>query len=406
MFNEIEFDRMKRLPKYVFAEVNELKMAQRRSGRDVIDFSMGNPDGDTPEHIREKLLESAQKTKTHGYSVSKGIPKLLVAIANWYKKRYGCDLDPYSECVATMGSKEGYAHLAYAITNPGDVAVVPDPTYPIHEYSFILAGGNVVKFAIKFDEDYRVDEDQFFLDLKRVFNESSPRPKFVLVNFPHNPTTATVTPEFYVRLVAMAKEMRFYVISDIAYGDITFDGYKTPSIMSVEGAKDVAVESFTLSKSYNMAGWRVGFFVGNKKLIGALIKIKSWLDYGMFTPIQVASTVALNGDQSCVEEITQKYNHRQEVLLDAFKNAGWEIRKNQASMFVWAKIPEVALHMGSLEFSKRLLAEADVAVAPGIGFGPNGDEYVRIALIENDNRIRQAARNIKEFLKKLNSESK
>ncbi|MDX9813647.1 MAG: LL-diaminopimelate aminotransferase [Sulfurimonas sp.] len=406
MFDEIEFDRIKRLPKYVFAEVNELKMEQRRKGADVIDFSMGNPDGDTPEHIRAKLVESAQKTKTHGYSVSKGIPNLLVAIANWYKRRYNCDLDPESECVATMGSKEGYAHLAYAITNPGDVAIVPDPTYPIHEYSFILAGGNVVKFGIEFDEDYKIDEDQFFKDLDRALKENSPQPKYVLVNFPHNPTTATVTQEFYVRLVAMAKERRFYIISDIAYGDITFDGYKTPSIMSVEGAKDVAVESFTLSKSYNMAGWRVGFFVGNKKLIGALQKIKSWLDYGMFTPIQVAATVALNGDQSCVEEITAKYNHRQEVLLDAFSKAGWEIRKNQASMFVWAKIPKCAAHLKSLEFSKRLLVEAGVAVAPGIGFGPNGDNYVRIALIENDNRIRQAARSIKEFLKKIESESK
>lgn len=405
MFDEIQFDRMKRLPKYVFAEVNELKMAQRRAGADVIDFSMGNPDGDTPEHIREKLIESAQKTKTHGYSVSKGIPKLLVAIADWYKRRYGCDLDPATECVATMGSKEGYAHLAYAITNPGDVAIVPDPTYPIHEYSFILAGGNVAKFAIEFDEDYKVNEDKFFIDLDRVLKESSPKPKYVLVNFPHNPTTATVTPEFYVRLVAMAKERRFYIISDIAYGDLTFDGYVTPSIMSVEGAKDVAVESFTLSKSYNMAGWRVGFFVGNKKLIGALQKIKSWLDYGMFTPIQVAATVALNGDQECVKEITQKYNHRQEVFLDAFKKAGWDIKKNQATMFVWAKIPEFAQHLGSLEFSKRMLKEASVAVAPGIGFGPNGDQYVRIALIENDNRIRQAARNVKDFLKKLKEES-
>lgn len=293
MFDEIQFDKMKRLPKYVFAEVNDLKMAERRAGADVIDFSMGNPDGDTPEHIREKLVESAQKTKTHGYSTSKGIPKLLMAISDWYKRRYDCDLDPMTECVATMGSKEGYAHLTYAVTNPGDVAVVPDPTYPIHEYSFILAGGNVVKFGIEFDEDYKVDEDKFFNDLERVFKESSPKPKYVLVNFPHNPTTATVTQEFYVRLVAMAKEKRFYVISDIAYGDITFDGYKTPSIMSVPGAKDVAVESFTLSKSYNMAGWRVGFFVGNEKLIGALQKIKSWLDYGMFTPIQVAATVAL-----------------------------------------------------------------------------------------------------------------
>ncbi len=404
MFDEIRFNRVERLPKYVFAEVNEIKMQERRAGKDVIDFSMGNPDGDTPEHIRAKLIESAQKTKTHGYSTSKGIPKLLQAIADWYERRYDCKLDPQTECVATMGSKEGYAHLTYAITNPGDVAVVPDPTYPIHEYSFILAGGNVVKFGIEFDEHYRINEDHFFENLNRVFMESSPKPKYVLVNFPHNPTTATVTPEFYVRLVAMAKEKRFYIISDIAYGDITFDGYVTPSIMSVPGAKDVAVESFTLSKSYNMAGWRVGFFVGNKKLIGALQKIKSWLDYGMFTPIQVAATIALNGDQQCVQDITDKYNHRQEVLLDAFNRSGWPMVKNQASMFVWAKIPECAAHLGSLEFSKRLLVEAGVAVAPGIGFGEYGEGYVRIALIENDNRIRQAARNIKEFLKQFQTE--
>ena len=398
MFDEIEFDRIKRLPKYVFAEVNELKMAERRNGADVIDFSMGNPDGDTPEHIRQKLIESAQKTKTHGYSVSKGIPKLLVAISDWYKRRYNADLDPMTECVATMGSKEGYSHLAYAITNPGDVAVVPDPTYPIHSYAFILAGGNVQKMELPFDEDYNVDEDQFFINLDTAFKDSFPKPKYVVVNFPHNPSTATVTPEFYVRLVALAKKERFYVISDIAYGDITFNGYKTPSIMEVPGAKDVAVESFTLSKSYNMAGWRVGFFVGNKKLIGALQKIKSWLDYGMFTPIQVAATVALNGDQQCVKDITDKYDHRQDVLIEAFGRAGWKIRRNQASMFCWAKIPECARHLGSLEFSKRLLVEAQVAVAPGIGFGDYGEGYVRIALIENDMRIRQAAKNIKRFL--------
>jgi alanine-synthesizing transaminase len=381
-------------------------MAERRAGADVIDFSMGNPDGDTPEHIREKLVESAKKTKTHGYSTSKGIPKLLIAISDWYKKRYNCDLDPMTECVATMGSKEGYAHLAYAITNPGDVAVVPDPTYPIHSYAFILAGGNVVKFGLVFDDEYKIDEDQFFEDLERVFKENSPRPKYVVVNFPHNPTTATVTPEFYVRLVAMAKRERFYVISDIAYGDITFGGYKTPSIMEVEGAKDVAVESFTLSKSYNMAGWRVGFFVGNKKLIGALQKIKSWLDYGMFTPIQVAATVALNGNQQCVQDIIDKYDHREDVLIEAFKRAGWDIKRNRATMFVWAEIPECVKHLGSLEFSKRLLKEAHVAVAPGIGFGDYGENYVRIALIENDNRIRQAARNIKEFLKQFGCEGK
>ncbi len=401
MFDEIRFDRMDRLPKYVFAQINEIKMAERRAGADVIDFSMGNPDGDTPKHIRDKLIESAKKTKTHGYSVSKGIPKLLQAIADWYKRRYGVVLDPQTQTVATMGSKEGYAHLAYAITNPGDVAVVPDPTYPIHSYAFILAGGNVVKFGIKFDKEYRLDEDRFFEDLQRVFKENSPRPKYVVVNFPHNPTTVTVTQEFYIRLVAMAKQERFYILSDIAYGDITFNGYKTPSIMSVDGALDVAVESFTLSKSYNMAGWRVGFFVGNAKLIGALQKIKSWLDYGMFTPIQVAATIALNGDQQCVSDITDKYAHRQDVLISAFKRARWHIDKNNATMFIWAKIPECATHLGSLEFSKRLLTEAHVAVSPGVGFGDYGEGYIRIALIENDKRIRQAAKNIKIFLKQF-----
>lgn len=401
MFDEIQFDRIKRLPKYVFAEVNDLKMAERRAGADVIDFSMGNPDGDTPEHIREKLLESAKKTKTHGYSNSKGIYKLRLAICDWYKRRYDVDLDPETEAVATMGSKEGYAHLAYAITNPGDVTVVPDPTYPIHSYAFILAGGNVQKMPLPYDEEYRVDEEKFFEYLDTAFKDSFPKPKYVLVNFPHNPTTATVTPEFYVRLVALAKKERFYIISDIAYGDITFRGYKTPSIMSVPGAKDVAVESFTLSKSYNMAGWRVGFFVGNKKLIGALQKIKSWLDYGMFTPIQVAATIALNGDQSCVDEIVHKYETRQDILIEAFDRAGWSIPKNESTMFVWAKIPECAAHLGSLEFAKRLLVEAQVAVAPGIGFGEYGEGYVRIALIENENRIRQAAKNIKNFLKQF-----
>ncbi|MFZ2969169.1 MAG: LL-diaminopimelate aminotransferase [Sulfuricurvum sp.] len=401
MFDEIQFDRIKRLPKYVFAEVGELKMARRRAGADVIDFSMGNPDGDTPTHIREKLIESAKKTKVHGYSASKGIPKLRQAICDWYKRRYDVDLNPDTEAVATMGSKEGYAHLAYAITNPGDVAVVPDPTYPIHSYAFILAGGNVQKMELPFDEDYKVDEDLFFERLEQTFHNSFPKPKYVVVNFPHNPTTATVTPDFYTRIVAMAKRERFYIISDIAYGDLTFDGYKTPSIMSVPGAKDVAVESFTLSKSYNMAGWRVGFFVGNAKLIGALQKIKSWLDYGMFTPIQVAATVALNGDQTCVQEITDKYDHRQTILIEAFNRAGWPMRRNQASMFVWARIPQCARHLGSLEFSKRLLVEANVAVSPGIGFGEYGDEYVRIALIENDKRIRQAAKNIKLFLQQF-----
>jgi len=296
MFDEIRFNKIDRLPKYVFAVVNDLKMAERRAGADVIDFSMGNPDGPAFEPVIEKLVESARKPHTHGYSVSKGIYKLRLAICNWYLKKYEVILDPDTEAVATMGSKEGYVHLVQAITNPGDTAIVPDPTYPIHSYAFILAGGNVQKMKVTFNEEnFRVDEDKFIEDLEYALKDSQPKPKYLVVNFPHNPTTATVTLDFYKRLVEIAKRERFYIISDIAYADITFDGYKTPSIMQVEGAKDVAVESFTLSKSYNMAGWRVGFIVGNKKLVGALQKIKSWLDYGMFTPIQVAATVALNG---------------------------------------------------------------------------------------------------------------
>lgn len=401
MFEEIEFEKLKRLPKYVFAEVNELKMAARRAGEDVIDFSMGNPDGPPSPHIVEKLVESAQKEKTHGYSASKGIYKLRLAICNWYERRYGVALDPETEAVATMGSKEGYVHLTQAITNPGDVAVVPDPTYPIHSYAFTLAGGTVHKMELVFNETYEVDEERFFVNLRKAFAESVPKPKFVVVNFPHNPSTAVVTPAFYERLVALAKKERFYIISDIAYADITFDGYKTPSIMSVDGAKDVAVESFTLSKSYNMAGWRVGFVVGNAKLVGALQKIKSWLDYGMFTPIQVAATIALNEDQSFVGEVIERYRKRRDVMCESFTNAGWPIVSSKASMFLWAKIPEEALHMGSLEFSKKLLTEAKVAVSPGIGFGEYGEQHVRIALIENEKRIRQAARNIKQYLKTI-----
>ncbi len=401
MFEEIEFEKLKRLPKYVFAEVNELKMAARRAGEDVIDFSMGNPDGPPSRKIIDKLIESAQKPKNHGYSASKGIYKLRLAICNWYERRYGVVLDPEREAVATMGSKEGYVHLVQAITNPGDTAVVPDPTYPIHSYAFMLAGGAVRKMELVFNEKYEVDEELFFINLKRALVESVPRPKFVVVNFPHNPSTATVTPAFYERLVDMAKKERFYVISDIAYADITFDGYKTPSILAVEGAKEVAVESFTLSKSYNMAGWRVGFLVGNPKLVGAVQKIKSWLDYGMFTPIQVAATIALDELEGEVDDVIEKYRKRRDVLIEAFGKAGWVIEKPRATMFVWAKLPKEALDMGSLEFSKKLLTEAKVAVSPGIGFGEYGDQYVRIALIENEKRIRQAARNIKKFLKTL-----
>ena len=402
MFPEIEFERMKRLPNYVFAEVNNIKMEARRAGEDVIDFSMGNPDGPAPQHITDKLIEAAAKPKNHGYSVSAGIFKLRLAISNWYKRKYDVDfLDPNKHICATMGFKEGYVHLVQAIVNVGDVAVVPDPTYPIHSYAFMLNGAAVHKFELAFDDTFKVDEDVFFQRLQKTIDESIPKVKFVVVNFPHNPTCATVTPEFYIKLVAMAKRERFYIISDIAYADITFDGYKTPSIFQAEGALDVAVECFTLSKSYNMAGWRVGCIVGNEKLIGALKRIKSWLDYGMFTPIQIAATVALDGPQDCVAEHVEKYRKRRDLMIEVFAEAGWKMNKPNASMFIWAKIPECAAHLGSMEFSKQLLTQAQVAVSPGIGFGHYGDQYVRIALIENEKRIRQAAKNIKKYLKSL-----
>ncbi|HDV7395819.1 TPA: LL-diaminopimelate aminotransferase [Campylobacter jejuni] len=399
MFDEIRFNTIERLPNYVFAEVNAIKMAARRAGEDIIDFSMGNPDGKTPQHIIDKLCESANKDKTSGYSTSMGIYKLRLAICNWYKKKYNVNLDPENEVVATMGSKEGFVNLARAIINPGDVAIVPTPAYPIHTQAFIIAGGNVAKMPLAYNEKFELDENQFFENLHKTLNESIPRPKYVVVNFPHNPTTVTCEKSFYERLIATAKKERFYIISDIAYADLTYDDYKTPSILEIEGAKDVAVETYTLSKSYNMAGWRVGFVAGNKRLVGALKKIKSWFDYGMYTPIQVAATIALDGDQTCVDEIRATYDKRMHILLEAFENAGWKLQKPRASMFVWAKLPESKRHLKSLEFSKQLLQRASVAVSPGVGFGEAGDEYVRIALIENENRIRQAARNIKKYLK-------
>lgn len=406
MFDEIQFDKMKRLPKYVFAVINEIKLQMRQNNEDVIDFSMGNPDGPTPQHIIDKLCEAAQKPKNHGYSASKGIYKLRLAICNWYKRRYGVDLDPDNEACVTLGSKEGYVHLVQAISNFGDNAIVSEPMYPIHYYAFIIVGANVTKFALKYNENRELDEDAYFRDLEHALKEALPKPKFVSVNFPHNPTTVTVGQGFYERLVALAKKERFYIISDIAYADLSFDGYKTPSIFEVPGAKDVAVESFTLSKSYNMAGWRVGFVVGNAKMIAALQKIKSWVDYGMYTPMQVAATIALNDDQTCVGEIRDRYSARMDVLIKSFGDAGWEMQKPKATMFIWTKIPEVARHLGSLEFSKRLLKEAKVAVSPGVGFGESGEDYVRIALIENEKRIRQAARNVKQFLKTLENEKK
>jgi len=395
------FEKIEKLPNYIFAVINDLKLQARRAGEDIIDFSMGNPDGPTPKPIVDKLIEAATKPKNHRYSVSKGIYKLREAICNWYAKRYNVSLNPETEAVVTMGSKEGYVHLTQAITNVGDVAIVPDPTYPIHSYGFMLAGASVRKIELKYNEQYELKEDIFFEDLKKAIIESVPKPKFLVLNFPHNPTTVTVTKEFYQKAVDFAKEEGLYIISDIAYADITFDGYKTPSIFEAKGAKEVAVETFTLSKSYNMAGWRVGFVVGNPILIGALQKYKSWIDYGMFTPIQVAATVALRDYNYLVKDIVENYKKRRDVLIESFGNAGWEIEKPKATMFVWAKIPKKLRHLGSLEFSKRLLTEAHIAISPGIGFGPYGDEYVRIALIENEKRIRQAAKNIKQFLKEF-----
>ncbi|MBZ7936125.1 LL-diaminopimelate aminotransferase [Campylobacter sp. B0100352/1] len=399
MFDEIRFNTIERLPNYVFAEVNAIKMNERRLGKDIIDFSMGNPDGKTPQHIIDKLCESANKDKTSGYSASIGIFKLRLAICDWYKRKYNVSLDPESEVVATMGSKEGFVNLARAVINPGDVAIVPTPAYPIHTQAFIIAGGNVVKMPLAYNDQFELDEDKFFQILNTTLQESVPRPKYLVVNFPHNPTTVTCEKSFYERLVQIAKKERFYIISDIAYADLTYNSYKTPSILEIDGAKDIAVETYTLSKSYNMAGWRVGFVVGNKRLISALKKIKSWFDYGMYTPIQVAATVALNSDQSCVENIRLNYEKRMQVLIESFSNIGWNLSKPNASMFVWAKLPPQKAHLKSLEFSKQLLQEANVAVSPGVGFGEAGDDYVRIALIENENRIRQAARNIKKYLK-------
>ena len=400
MFDEIKFNRVDNLPKYVFLEINEIKAKMKKNGQEVIDFSMGNPDGDTPEHIVDELVRSSREKGNHGYSPSQGIPEVLAAIKNWYKTRYNVDLDTKTQTVATIGSKDGYSHLAYAIVNPGDVAIVPTPSYPIHAYSFILAGGIVEDLPLLYDDNYNVNEDDFFVKLNHIFDHTNVKPKFILVNFPHNPTSATVTLDFYKRLVAMAKKRRFYIISDIAYGDISFGGYKTPSIMEIDGSLDVAVESFTVSKSYNMAGWRIGFFVGNKKLIGALIKLKSWLDYGMFIPIQKATVKALNGNQECVDVIAKQYNNRQDILIEEFSQAGWDIKKNKASMFSWAKIPSCISYMGSLEFAKQLLIQTGVAVSPGSGFGNEGEGYVRIALIENELKIKKAAKKIKFFLEK------
>jgi len=386
-----EFEKIKRLPPYVFAVVNQLKMELRHAGHDIIDLGMGNPDQPTPQHIVDKLCEAAQDGRNHRYSVSRGIPGLRKAICAWYKRKFNVDLDPETEAIATIGSKEGLAHLAVAITSPGDLILTPNPAYPIHPYGFIIAGADIRHVPMGPGYDY-------FEEVQKAVKDSWPKPKILVVNFPSNPTGEVVDLDFYVKLVDFAKENDLIVISDIAYAEITFDDYECPSIMQVPGAKDVAVEFYSLSKTYNMPGWRMGFMVGNKEIVAALAKIKSYLDYGTFQPLQIAACAALNGSQECVEEIRQMYQSRRDVLIDGLHKMGWMAEKPKASMFVWAEIPDEFKAMGSLEFSKQLLKEGGVAVSPGIGFGDYGDHYVRIALIENEHRTRQALRGMRQFL--------
>jgi len=388
-----EFRRIKRLPPYVFAIVNELKAEARSRGEDIIDFGMGNPDQPTPEHIVDKLVEAAQRKDTHRYSMSKGIPRLRRAMANWYKNRYDVDLDPETQVIATIGSKEGLANLALATCGPGDSVLVPNPAYPIHPYGFIIAGADVRHVPMH-------SETEFFEKLVEAIKDSWPRPKLLVLNFPGNPTTHCVELDFFEKVVEIAKQYNIWVVHDLAYADIVFDGYKAPSILQVPGAEEIAVESYSLSKSYNMPGWRVGFMSGNKTLIAALGRIKSYLDYGTFTPIQIAAITALEGPQDCVQEICQMYQNRRDVLCDGLNAVGWQVEKPKATMFLWAPIPEHYREMGSLEFSKKLLAEAKVAVSPGIGFGEYGDDFVRFGLIENEHRTRQAVRGIREMFKK------
>lgn len=387
------FPRIERLPPYVFNITGELKMAARRRGEDIIDMSMGNPDGPTPDHIVDKLVEASRRPTTHGYSVSKGIPRLRKAIADWYARRYDVSLNPDSEAIVTIGSKEGLAHLMLATLDAGDTVLVPNPSYPIHIYGAVIAGANIRSVRMTPGTD-------FFAELERAVSESIPKPKMMILGFPSNPTAQCVDLSFFERVIALAKAHNILVVHDLAYADICFDGYQAPSIMQVPGARDVAVEFFTMSKSYNMAGWRIGFMVGNAELVNALARIKSYHDYGTFTPLQVAAIAALDGPQDCVAEIVEKYQRRRDVLAKGLQEAGWDIEVPKASMYIWARIPPAYRDMGSLEFSKRVLETAKVAVSPGIGFGDQGDEYVRFALIENEQRIRQAVRGIKEMFRK------
>jgi len=395
---ETEFHRIKRLPPYVFAEVNAMKARARAAGEDIIDFGMGNPDQPTPAHIVDKLVEAARNPRAHRYSMSRGIPGLRKALCAYYQRRFNVELDPESECIVTLGSKEGLANLASAITSPGDILLVPNPSYPIHPFGFIIAGGSVRHVPVTPDKE-------FLAALDRAVRHSVPKPVALVISYPSNPTALVADLDFYGQVVDFCRFHGIYLLSDLAYSEIYFDGNPPPSVLQIPGAKDVCIEFTSMSKTYNMPGWRIGFAAGNKTLIGALSRIKSYLDYGAFTPIQVAATAALNGPQDCVEEIRQMYKDRRDVLIDGLSAAGWEVPRPPASMFAWAPIPERFAHMGSVEFSKLLMQEAKVAVAPGIGFGEHGDGFVRIGLVENRHRIRQAVRNIKSFLQGGNYEA-
>lgn len=395
------FQRIQRLPPYVFNIIGELKQKARAKGIDIIDFGMGNPDQPTPQPIVDKLIESAHRGNTHRYSLSRGIPRLRRAMTDWYQQRYQVTLDPETQAIVTLGSKEGLAHLALACTNPGDAVLVPNPAYPIHPYGFIIAGADIRHIPLYHKHNgYQFIEEHFFEELQKAIKHNYPKPKMLVLNFPSNPTTQCVELSFFEKIIAIAKEHNIWVIQDLAYADLVFDGYQAPSILQVPGAQDIAVEFFTLSKSYNMPGWRVGFCCGNTTLIAALARIKSYLDYGMFTPIQVAAIQALEGDQSCVTEICERYRQRRDVLCGGLNALGWEVPLPKATMFVWAPIPKPYRALGSLEFSKKLLVDANVAVSPGMGFGKYGDGFLRFSLIENEHRTRQALRNIRKMMRR------
>jgi alanine-synthesizing transaminase len=387
-----DFPRIKRLPPYVFNIVNQRKAAFRAAGEDIVDFGMGNPDQPTPQHIIDKLVEAAQRDDTHRYSLSRGIPRLRKSICDWYMRKFNVQLNPDEEAIVTIGSKEGLAHLALAVLGPGDAVLVPNPAYPIHPYGCVIAGAEVIYVPLS-------ESNDFFEELEKAIRDSWPKPKMLILNFPGNPTTQCVELDFFERVVAMAKQHDIWLINDIAYGEITFDGYQVPSILQVKGAKEIAVEFYSLSKTYNMPGWRVGFMCGNKTLVEALAKLKSYLDYGMFTPIQVAAIAALDGPQDCVQDICRMYQSRRDVLIEGLNNMGWQVDPPKATMFVWAKIPEAFQEQGSLDFSMKLLEQAKVAVSPGVGFGQYGDGHVRFSLIENEHRTRQALRGIKKMLR-------